>query len=354
MADKNDAVIRVTVEDLAAVDSAATVAPAATAPTAGPGTVRSYGNINTAVAETEPARSEERPSLLLQGWFYLGAAGLVGAVAGWGICEHAFVDGENNRWGNIWLLPLVLMLMLTLFALAESVVERSIKKAVTRLLMVIPLGVVFGFIFSGVANAIYGIGLQLIFSMGVHTYRNPAWWIVRAVAWASFGVASGLIYGLVGKSGKKAKYGVIGGAVGAFVGGLAFDPIALLVDGGAYSRAFGLGLLGLAAGAAMGFVESALKDRWLYVSGGPLAGKQFILYKSTTVIGSDQSSDIYLFKDSSIAPQHAVIELRGAQATLHARAPVFVSGVPTQSRVLLSGDTIYIGRYSFRYNERHR
>ncbi|MGH9522530.1 MAG: FHA domain-containing protein, partial [Terriglobales bacterium] len=94
--------------------------------------------------------------------------------------------------------------------------------------------------------------------------------------------------------------------------------------------------------------------RWLYVSAGPLAGKQFILYKPTTIIGSDQSSDIYLFKDSSIAPQHALIEVRGAQTTLRAQAPVFVSGVPAHSRVLLSGDIVQIGRYWFKYNERHR
>ena len=36
----------------------------------------------------------------------------------------------------------------------------------------------------------------------------------------------------------------------------------------------------LATGIGMGLVESALKDRWLYVVSGPLAGKQFILYKS--------------------------------------------------------------------------
>ncbi len=353
MADKNDPVIRVTAEDLAAVGNE----PAATSATSQPVLVptgRSYGNINTAAAELEPARSEEQPSLLLQGWFYLGAAGLVGAIAGWGICEPAFVDGEGHRWGNIWLLPLVITLMLTCFALAESLVERSLKKGITRLAMVVPLGVVFGFVFSGFADTVYAVGLQAVFSVGAQSYRNPGWWIARAVAWAAFGVAAGLIYGLIGKSGKKTKYGVIGGAVGAFVGGLAFDPIALLVDQGALSRAFGLGLLGLAAGAAMGFVESALKDRWLYVSGGPLAGKQFILYKTTTNIGSDQGNEIYLFKDASIAPLHAVLELRGTQALLRAQAPVFVSGVPVHTRVLLGGDIIQIGRYTFRYNERHR
>jgi hypothetical protein len=354
MAERNDAVIRVTEADLAAIENAPAATatqPAIATPEAGG---RSYGNINTTAAEAEPTRSEDRPSFLLQGWFYLGAAGLLGAVAGWGICEPAFIDGEGTAWGNIWLMPVVTMMMLICFALAESIVERSAKKAATRLLKVVPLGVVFGFVFYGVANVVYAVGLQLVFSAGVQTFRNPGWWFVRAIAWAVFGVAAGLTYGLVGKSSKKAKFGVMGGAIGAFVGGLAFDPIALAFNQGASSRAFGFGLLGLAAGAAMGFVESALKDRWLYVSSGPLAGKQFILYRSTTTIGSDQISDIYLFKDASIAPQHAVIDIRGTQAILRSHAPVFVSGVPTQSRVMLSGDTIQIGRYVFRYNERHR
>ena len=353
MTEKNDGVIRVTLDDIASVHVQPGAASAPAQAPAQPG-ARAYGNINTAVAETGPARPEEKPSILLQGWFYLGAAGLVGAVAGWGICEPHFLDGGGRLWGNYWLLPMVTTLMLTCFALAESMVERSWKKALTRLAMVIPLGVVFGFVFSGVADNIYGIGLRAMYAMGMRTFRNPAWWVARAVGWASFGVASGLTYGLVGKSAKKAKFGVIGGAIGAFIGGLAFDPISLLSHGAAQSRAFGMAVLGLAAGASMGFVESALKDRWLYVSSGPLAGKQFILYKSATLIGSDQSCDIYLFKDPSIAPQHAVIEVRGAQTTLRAQAPVFVSGVPSQTRVLLSGDIVQIGRYWFKYNERHR
>lgn len=358
MADKNDGVIRVTVEDLAAVDQAATAQAAShsTLQPQTPGAGRSYGNINSAAAETEPAVSQERASLLLQGWFYLGAAGLLGGIVGWGICEPGFLDGgQAHSWGNVWMLPLVTTFMLTFFALAESLVERSVKKALTRLALVVPLGVVCGFVFDGLANLIYQIGLGIVYATGAHTYRNPAWWIARAIAWAAFGVAAGLSYGLVGKSGKKAKFGVIGGAIGAFVGGFCFDPISLMVHNQAVlSRAFGFGVLGLAAGAAMGFVESALKDRWIYVSAGPLAGKQFILYKATTTIGSDQSSDIYLFKDSNIAPQHCVIDIRGSQATLRAQAPVFVSGVPIQSHVLLSGETVQIGRYTFRYNERHR
>ena len=354
MAENNNVTIRVTADDLAAVDHASQQAATPVAP-AEPRGARSYGNVNAAAADAEPVRAEERGSVLLQGWFYLGAAGLVGAVAGWGICEPHFIDGGNAQaWGNIWLLPLVVSLMLICFALAESIVERSIKKALIRLSMVIPLGVIFGFIFGGVANVIYAIALQTAVSLGVQTYRNPGWWLARAIAWAGFGVAAGLIYGLVGKSSRKAKYGVMGGAIGAFLGGFAFDPISIAVHQAVASRAFGLGLLGLASGAAMGFVESALKDRWLYVFSGPLAGKQFILYKASTTIGSEQSNDIYLFKDTAIAAHHAVIEVRGAQATLRSQLPVFVSGIPTTSHVLLNGETVQIGRYGFRYNERHR
>jgi hypothetical protein len=216
------------------------------------------------------------------------------------------------------------------------------------------LGIVLGFVFDIVANVIYSIGLGMISAMGVQSYRSPAWWVVRGIAWMVFGIAGGLIYGIAGKSAKKGRFGVIGGLLGAGLGGVLFDPISLSVNGGAPSRAVGFALVGLATGVGIGFVESALKDRWLYVSAGPLAGKQFILYKPLTVIGSQQQSDIYLFKDTSIAPQHASIELRGAQALLRSATPIYVSGVPTQSRVLQSGDSIQIGRYAFRYHERHK
>jgi pSer/pThr/pTyr-binding forkhead associated (FHA) protein len=113
-------------------------------------------------------------------------------------------------------------------------------------------------------------------------------------------------------------------------------------------------LVGLATGVGMGLVESALKDRWLYVVAGPLAGKQFILYKSETSIGSRQESDIYLFKDPNILPRHAVISISGARVMLHAEGSVLWAGQPVHSRVLQDGDLLQLGRYAFRYKEKHR
>jgi hypothetical protein len=120
------------------------------------------------------------------------------------------------------------------------------------------------------------------------------------------------------------------------------------------SRAVGFSLLGMATGISMGIVESALKNRWLYVTSGPLAGKQFILYKALTTIGSEQQSDIYLFKDQAILPNHAIVATQGSRTKLTAMGAVYVAGSPIQNRILQDGDLIQIGRYAFRYKEKAR
>jgi MFS family permease len=320
-----------------------------------PGDAKSYGSITDA-SDQAPIIAEERGSFLLQGWFYLGVAGLLGAVLGWGLCEPAFVDGRGyaGGWGNIWIIPAVITFMCIGFGVAESIVERSVRKALLRGALAVPLGVVLGFVFQFLANIIYNLDLGLVAQMGVQSYRNPAAWIARGIAWAVFGVAGGIVYGIVGQSGKKTKYGIIGGAIGAAIGGMVFDPISVVTKGGSLSRAVGFALVGLTTGVAMGFVESALKDRWLYVTSGPLAGKQFILYKALTTMGSMQHCDIYLFKDSNIAPQHAAIAISGSRVQLQAMGPTYIAGNSVQTRVLQDGDLIQIGKYAFRYKEKHR
>lgn len=348
---ENKEPLRITAEDLATVTLPEPVIPGAMQPVQPGG--KTYGSIADA-ADQGPAVSEDKGSILLQGWFYLGAAGLLGALAGWAICEPWFVDGPGHRWGNIVIMPLIVMLMCVGFGIAESLVERSVRKAVFRGLMALPLGIGLGFIFDFIAEFIYAIAVSIVAGMGVETHRNPAAWIARGVAWMVFGLAGGTVYGIVGQSSKKAKFGILGGIIGAGLGGILFDPISMLTHRGGPSRAVGFALFGMATGIAMGLVESALKDRWLYVTSGPLAGKQFILYKAQTSIGSLQQCDIYLFKDPGILPQHAILEFHGSRVQLRAGGPVYVSGQPASTRVLMDGDLIQIGRYAFRYKERHR
>ena len=345
--------IKITLEDLANIQVGEGIPAPITQPEPGS---RSYGTITEASGQA-PAAERERGNLLLQGWFYLGVAGLVGAMLGWAICEPGFVDSERGfHWGNLLLMPVLVALMTLGFGISESLVERSMKKALIRSALALPLGALLGSVFYFMANIVFNIGLGICVELGVQSSRSPAFWVARALAWTVFGVAGGLVYGIVGKSYKKGKFGILGGILGAGIGGVLFDPISMWTGGpsAALSRAVGFAIFGLATGAMMGIVESALKDRWFYVASGPLAGKQFILYKPQTSIGSDQQSDIYLFKDPSILPTHAALEANGARMTLRAVGQVFVSGSPVSSRVLLDGDLVQIGRYTFRYKEKSR
>jgi hypothetical protein len=348
---KNEQSLKITSADLANVVVPDVGSNPISAPRSGQST--SYGTITEAAGKA-PAVEEKRGSILLTAWFYLGVAGLLGALVAWALCEPGFIDAGEHRWGNFWMLPAIITFLCIGLGLAESIVERSVRKALLRGVLAVPLGVILGFVFEFMANIIYNIGLGICSSAGVQSYRNPAIWIARGIAWAVFGAAGGIVYGIVGQSGKKTKYGILGGAIGAAIGGMVFDPIAMATKGGAPSRAVGFALVGVATGVAIGLVESALKDRWLYVTAGPLAGKQFILYKSLTSIGSQQQSDIYLFKDSNILPQHALIAINGSRVQLKATGTVYTSGSPVQIRVLQDGDLIQIGKYAFRYKERHR
>ncbi|MDA0578239.1 MAG: FHA domain-containing protein [Verrucomicrobia bacterium] len=299
-------------------------------------------------------------SVLLKGWFYLGAAGLVGAFLAWMFCEPSFEDVGVQGWGSAFMFPLMVILMSIGFGSAESVVERTWKRAFLRGLASTGLGLVLGFFFYGIANIVFAILTGLLVNLGADEDglpSNPLFWLVRALAWAVFGMAGGLIFGIVSKSGKKTSYGMLGGVIGAAIGGILFDPISLMAGGAEASRVIGMSILGASTGIAIGLVESALKDRWLYVSGGPLAGKQFVLYQDLVTIGRSQSNTIYLFKDPEILEQHATIEHRAGKSLITACGPVVVSGQPLQSRMqraLSNGDSIQIGRYTFKYAEKER
>jgi hypothetical protein len=349
--ENKDKSIKITLDDLANVSlpGAGAMLPA----TQAAGGAKVYGSINEA-SDPQTQVAEEKGSVLLQAWFYLGAAGFLGATIGWGACERSFQDGNGQRWGNWFMIPLIVALLCVGFGVAESIVERSVKKALFRGLICLLLGMVFGFAFEFMANIIFNIGLAIIAGMGVQNFRNPAAWMVRGIAWMAFGAAGGVVYGIVGMSAKKTLYGVLGGVIGAGLGGILFDPISIATHGGWASRAVGFALVGLATGVAVGLVESALKDRWLYVTAGPLAGKQFILYKPRTIVGSDQKCDIYLFKDSNIAKEHAIIDLAGSRIMLRAIGDTYVNGQPVRQQVLMSGAVVQIGRYAFRYQERQR
>ncbi len=179
--------------------------------------------------------------------------------------------------------------------------------------------------------------------------------LARTIGWALAGMGIGLAQGVRYFNFNRILNGLVGGAVGGFVGGLLFDPITVVTGGGAASRILGLAVIGAVTGAAIGLLEEVRKEAWFTIVEGPLTGKEFILYKQTTSIGSAGYCDIPLLKDPHVAPQHAQIQQSGNAFMLISLAgaeAVLVNGQPTARHSLNSGDLVHIGATAFFYQDR--
>jgi hypothetical protein len=181
----------------------------------------------------------------------------------------------------------------------------------------------------------------------------------RAAAWAIMSIPAGMGQGIALREKKVVINGVVGGVLGGLVGGLLFDPISLILttaDGeAAYSRAIGFAAIGASVGLFVGLVEGWTKTAWLLMQKGPLAGKQFILFKDTTVLGSSPKADVYLFKDDAIEPKHAIVTNRGGRFEIEdakTRDGTYVNGIAITRAVLADGDQIVLGKTVLQFSMR--
>lgn len=225
-------------------------------------------------------------------------------------------------------------------------------------------GGLLGLAIGGVGGAFGGLLGQLAYGLmgGGGPGHNPVLQIaIRAFAWAVVGLFVGLGQGVMIQARRKIVNGLIGGAVGGFVGGFLFDPLALGATvaaqllgadiGGELSRMVGMTVMGACAGAAIGLVEEIRKEAWLIIIAGPLTGKQFIIYRSPTIIGSSPKADICLMKDTAVAPEHAAVEMEGHRCILATLtgSPTVVNGHAISRQALRDGDNIQVGATVLQY-----
>jgi hypothetical protein len=225
------------------------------------------------------------------------------------------------------------------------------------------IGLGIGFVGSFIASIPAGFIFIMMSALAVSVWDDPqpdvtptglallVLMMGRAAAWSILAIPAGMGQGLALRERKVVLNGVVGGVLGGLIGGLLFDPIALVLttdDGQApYSRAVGFAAIGCFVGLFVGLVEGWTKTAWLMMRKGPLAGKQFILFKDTTVLGSSPKADIYLFKDDAIEPRHAQIVNRGGRFEIEdCKTPdgTYVNGIPVSSHVLSDGDQIVLGK----------
>lgn len=93
------------------------------------------------------------------------------------------------------------------------------------------------------------------------------------------------------------KKGTIGGALGAFVGVLAFLFVSQTI-GDASGRLAGAALLGAALGVCVGIVEVLFREAWLTVAYGPKELVTVTLGREPVKVGSHASCTVYVAGDA--------------------------------------------------------
>jgi hypothetical protein len=242
--------------------------------------------------------------------------------------------------------------------MAESVVERNMKGAVIQGSVAAALGLVGGVVVSLFDQRIY----QLLAGAS----GTPEQWrelLARAAQWGVLGIFLSLGPGLLLRNTKKLLIGLMGGLIGGIVGGLLFEPTKNLAErfvdnGEMLSHLVGLLAIGIIAGVGTGLIENAVKSGWFKVTDGLIAGKQFVLYRNPTYIGSSPQCHIYLFKDPKVGRRHAAVHVlpKGGfeLEDLPLGSKTFVNGRPIQRVKLRTGDKIQVGSTAFRFQEKEK
>jgi len=249
----------------------------------------------------------------------------------------------------------------------DGIVCRIPQRAIIGGLVGALVGFVGGLVSGVVAGVIYGplshaAQHQIASSSG--SLRSVGFllqMIARMMAWTLAGAAMGLGQGIALRSGKLLSYGFLGGIIGGMLGGLLFDPLDLVLGSGRIgadsSRLIGFAVIGIAVGTMIGVVELLTRDAWLRMIEGPLAGKEFLMFRDVMNIGASPRSEIYLFNDAKVAQTHATIRMVGDECEINARDrinPLLVNGQPVRTSRLRHGDRIQIGDTSFLFEQRQR
>jgi len=242
---------------------------------------------------------------------------------------------------------------------ADGVISRAPRRALVSGLIGFGVGAGLGLLANCVAGVFFGIGGIFVAEIDsgpagkMSTSAFLVHMMVRGLAWAMAGAAAGLGMGIAMRSKKLFLNGLIGGTAGGLLGGLMFDPVDYLlqddvaVRGAEVSRLVGITMVGACTGFMIGIVELLAREAWVKMLTGPLAGKEFILYRDPTTIGSSPKSDIFLFKDAEVEPTHALVHQAGEGYEIEDKrsaAGTYVNGHKVKRQRLRNGDQIKIGK----------
>jgi pSer/pThr/pTyr-binding forkhead associated (FHA) protein len=300
--------------------------------------------------------------------------GVIVGVAVWMLFEP-FAPPVGNPREAAWELGLVTCFGAVL-GLAIGALNGWIRGSKVHMLSGAGFGLVFGLIGAplgyqiggGLINAIWHN--QAIFISNDYMLTTKIF--ARIVALTPIGLLLGGAIGASSLNGRRAIQGVVGGAIGAFVGGLIFDPLGTIigpasvalkgaqggavVETGSVSRAMFFVIVGGLIALFIGLVDLLARSAWVRLVLGRNEGKEWPIDAEKTFIGRNERAGIPLFGDPNIAPMHACIMKQGnAYSIVDGGSPMgtFVNGQRIGQAPLFHGAQIQVGGYTLQFLMKH-
>jgi len=294
---------------------------------------------------------------------------LVGGVAGllvWMIMDPSTPSNIASRSWESWERTFILLLG-ALIGFAVGGLEGFTRGGKVHTVKGLGFGLVFGAIGATFGSAMGTALVTSIFHGSVFLTGNIAQRIpARIIAFIPIGMFLGAAIGGSSLNAKRTIQGMIGGALGAAISGLAFDPFSdavgnaiLSVRGqhegevGGPARALTAILLGSMIALFIGLVERFSRSAWLRLSLGRNEGKEWSIDGQRTFIGRSESAAVPLFGDPNVAPVHASIDRQGSNYILQdAGSPIgtYLNGQRVMGQALLfQGAQIQIGSFILQF-----
>ncbi len=271
--------------------------------------------------------------------------------------EHWHTLTTKDEWtdflANVLFYSVCGMTIAVCLGVAESVVERNWQAAITNGAVAAGVGLVGGIVVSLFVDRLYDLvvgGPDVSAALGRQM-------LAHAASWGVLGLFLAAGSGVVLRNTKKLGIGALGGLIGGAIGGVLFEPLARLTGNVHVSRLIAIVVIGVIAGVGTGLIENAAKSGWFKVTAGVIAGKQFVLYRNPTYIGSSPQCHIYLFKDPQVGRRHAAVHVMQGGfeiEDLPLGAKTMVNGKPVTRARLHNGDRVSIGATSFNFQEKVR
>ena len=291
---------------------------------------------------------------------YLMVFGAVGGVLAWFVNEP-FISDDIRRmgdWGELARFGSTSGLLIgAMIGLATGLSLGTGKYIVRAVALGAGVGAIGGWVGVTIGQIIFGV-------LGA---TRPTAGLIggRILGWSAFGALIGLSEGLIARSPKRMRNGLLGGAIGGALGGALFDFLAFTIGSvfgfalraegevGAPSRAVGLTLIGAGIGLFIGLLEWLTRAAWVRVLYGRNEGKDYPIDRDGAYLGRDELADVPLRGDPQVAPRHAEIRMDGGGYVLVPLAPMAVNGQPVSAPVeLRDGDLLQIGSFQVQFQLR--